>query len=88
MNIPSIVLPGAAVVDAAALSVPQVVASLATDMVVAGAYVLVLFIIVYLNRNKYISIYVPQRTYAVMFAIVFAINVSATLAAMLWPAVT
>jgi len=58
-----------------------------TDMAVAGSYVLIVFIIVYLNRNKYISIYVPRRTYGVMFGVVFAINLAATAAALFWPGV-
>ncbi|MEM7060093.1 MAG: PAS domain-containing sensor histidine kinase [Pseudomonadota bacterium] len=87
MNIPQ---PDTAVpiaIETAVISGPRLMVNVLTDMAVAGAYVLIVFIIVYLNRNKYISIYVPQRTYAVMFAVVFSINLSASLAAVLWPTV-
>ena len=52
MNIPQ---PDSAVpiaLETTVLTGPQIMASVLTDVVVAGAYVLVVFIIVYLNRNK------------------------------------
>jgi len=71
--------------DGVTVTAPALVANLLTDLLVAGAYVAVLFIIVYLNRHRYISIFVPGRTYALMFGLVFGVNVAASAAALIFP---
>ncbi|MEM9138456.1 MAG: PAS domain-containing sensor histidine kinase [Pseudomonadota bacterium] len=85
MNIPQDEAPALAAFESNALTGPHILANLLTDLVVAGAYILVVFIIVYLNRNKYISIYVPRRTYGFMFGAVLAVNIAASIGAMLMP---
>ena len=85
MNIPKADNPALVAYGPGDMTGAHVIANLLTDLSVAAAYVLVVFIIVYLNRNKYISIYVPRRTYAVMFAVVFAVNFAASVAAIWFP---
>lgn len=87
MNIPKNDVPGGGALGTEALSGPQIVANLVTDLAVSGSYVLVLFIIIYLNREKYISLYVPRKTYIITFGAVFAINFLASIAALLYPGV-
>ena len=87
MNIPRETSPALLTFDNGDLTAQQIAVNLVTDMAVSAAYVLVLFIIVYLNRKKYISIYVPQRTYLITFAAVFLINFAATMAALMLPGV-
>ena len=68
--------------DLTEVTVEQVAFSLFADAAVAASYVLLLFIIVFLNREKYISIFLPRRAYLYAFLVVLAINTGATLASM------
>ena len=58
----------------------------ATDLLVAGAYILLIFTIVYLNRRKYVSIYVPRNTYLVLFLVVFLLTFTASVLSVMLPA--
>ncbi|MEM7189012.1 MAG: PAS domain-containing sensor histidine kinase [Pseudomonadota bacterium] len=87
MNIPQKTQPALLAFDNGNLTTQQIAINLVTDMAVSAAYILVLFIIVYLNRKKYISIYVPQKTYIICFAAVFVVNFAASLAALMLPGV-
>ena len=81
MNIPEEDAPPLIASDFADVSVGHVVFSLFADTVMAAAFVLLLFIIVYLNRQKYISISVPPRTYLYAFLGILAVNAAASLGA-------
>ncbi|MGD1925611.1 MAG: ATP-binding protein [Paracoccaceae bacterium] len=59
----------------------------ATDFLVAGAYLLLLFVIVYLNRRKYISLVVPRQTYLVTFGIVLTLTFCLSLMSLAVPVV-
>lgn len=41
------------------------------DAALSVAYLLLLYIIVYLNKHRYIAIFVPKQTYAITFLVVF-----------------
>lgn len=56
-----------------------------TDVLVAGSYLLLLFIIVDLNRKKYVRIFVPRRTYAVVFGLVLAMTAGASFISLAMP---
>ena len=58
----------------------QVAFSIFADAAVAASYVLLLFIIVFLNREKYISIFLPRRSYLYAFLLVLGINAIASMA--------
>jgi signal transduction histidine kinase len=68
------------------LAGPEFAAHFVTDLMVAGAYLLLLAVIVHLNRKKYISIYVPRKTYLIAFAVVFLLTSTASVVSVLVPA--
>ena len=72
-------------VDSAGLSGETIAVHFASDLLVAGSYMLLMFVIVYLNHKKYISIIVPPRTYAITFGVVFALTFGASIASVLLP---
>ena len=71
--------------DSAELSGETIAVHFASDLLVAGSYMLLMFVIVYLNHKKYISIVVPRRTYAITFGVVFALTFGASIASILLP---
>ncbi len=81
MNIPKAEVAPIIASNFGEVSVQHVALSLFADASVAASYILLLFMIVYLNREKYISIFVPRKTYLYAFLIVLAINAAASLAA-------
>ncbi|MFK7944101.1 MAG: hypothetical protein AB8B85_14475, partial [Paracoccaceae bacterium] len=56
------------------------------DAMVAGSYLLLVFAIVYLNRRKYVSIYVPRNTYLVMFTVIFLLTFLSSVLSLAMPA--
>lgn len=71
--------------DSADFSGETIAVHLASDLLVAGSYMLLMFVIVYLNHKKYISIIVPRKTYAITFGVVFVLSFGASMASVLLP---
>ncbi len=71
--------------DSAGLSGETLFVHFATDMLVAGAYILLLFGIVYLNHKKYVSIIVSKRTYLVTFLAILVLTFGSSIASMVFP---
>lgn len=71
--------------DSSGLSGESLVVHFATDVLVAGAYILLLFGIVYLNHKKYISIIVPKRTYLIAFLAVLVLTFASSVASVVFP---
>ena len=71
--------------DSADFSGETIAVHFASDLLVAGSYMLLMFVIVYLNHKKYISIIVPRRTYAITFGVVFVLTFGASMASVLLP---
>ena len=71
--------------DSTALSGESLALHFATDVLVAGAYILLLFGIVYLNHKKYVSIIVPKRTYLVTFLAVLLMTFGASVVSLSFP---
>ena len=69
----------------APVSASEVAAHFATDLLVASAYLLLIFIVVHLNRSKHVSIYVPRKTYAITFAVVLALTFGASVVSLMLP---
>ena len=63
----------------------EVLAHFATDLLVASAYLLLIFIVVHLNRSKHVSIYVPRKTYVITFLVVLALTFGASLISVMLP---
>ena len=85
MNIPKPEVRTFIASDLGEVSVEHVAFSLFADAAVAASYVLLLYIIVFLNREKYISIFLPRKAYVYAFVIVLAINSGSSLAAFFMP---
>ncbi len=60
-------------------------AHIALDALLAGSYLLLVYMIVYLNQHRYITIFVPKRTYSTAFFIVFAGSLAMTAYSVLFP---
>ena len=63
----------------------ELFAHLLTDLLVAGSYLLLMFMIVFLNHRKYVTIYVPRVTYLVVFALVFLMTFGSSIASLTLP---
>lgn len=61
----------------------KVITHLVADAAVSGSYLLLLAAIVYLNHRKYISIFVPKRTYLATFGLVFLLTFGMSLLSLL-----
>lgn len=62
------------------MSPETLMAHMLTDLAVSGAYVLLLFIVVHLNRQKHVTIYVPRNSYLIAFFAILAPSLAASLA--------
>ncbi len=69
------------------LSTEQWLAHFGSDLLIAVSYLLVLYIIVYLNQHRYITIYVPRRTYAYCFAMVLCFSIGTSIVGVINPSV-
>ena len=56
-----------------------------TDIGVAGSYVLLLYIIVHLNRQKHVTIFVSRNSYVLAFFAILAPGLAASLAGLAMP---
>lgn len=88
MNIPQREDTGLFPLDAVSFSRADLLAHLVTDLLVAGAYLLLLVTIVHLNRSKYVSIRVLPGTYWFVFGVVFVLTFGASLASLIAPGVS
>lgn len=61
------------------------IANMLTDIGVAGSYVLLLYIVVYLNRQKHVTIFVPRNSYVFAFFAILAPSLAASLAGLAMP---
>ncbi len=71
--------------DSAGLLGEALIVHFATDVLVAGAYILLLFGIVYLNHTKYVSIIIPKQTYFVTFLAVLVLTFGASVVSLSFP---
>ncbi|MEL7152489.1 MAG: PAS domain-containing sensor histidine kinase [Pseudomonadota bacterium] len=85
MNIPKSDTTALFGIDSTTLSGESLLVHFAADALVAGAYILLLFGIVYLNHKKYISIIVPKRSYLVAFMVILALTFGASVASLVMP---
>lgn len=65
-----------------------VLAHLGVDLLVALSYLLMLWAIVRLNNRKYISVYIPRKTYIILFFVVLITGVAASFVTMTVPTLT
>lgn len=67
------------------MTTEALVAHMASDAAVAGAYVLLLWMIVHLNRQKHVTIFVPQNSYLIVFLAVLVPSLGASVIGIAFP---
>ncbi len=82
MNIPKSEATALFGLDSTTLSGESLLVHFTADALVAGAYILLLFGIVYLNHKKYISIIVPKRSYLIAFLVILALTFGGSVASL------
>ena len=82
MNIPQLKVPVTVVPEETDLGLGAFVTNVLTDVLLAASYVLLLYVVVLLNRQKHVSIYIPKQTYMITFGVVAAVGIATTVAAM------
>ncbi len=63
----------------------EVFAHIGVNLLIAFSYLVMLWAIVRLNNRKYITVYIPRKTYLVLFVVVLGVGIGASFATMSTP---